>query len=1115
MIQSNSSNNPKDNQRDKLKKTIFKNIRQTANFSQYQKEQKLGNFLEMMKYTINKNGDTTKQLENLKEGMLPYLELQSPKLNELIQNIKQLDEQDQKVYGKKFKHFIFSDVKEGGYGAMVIGSALFLSDYDFALDYETRTTRQGNRKSYLKLKSKKGDSNSFAVLLSGSLVQSTFNNQIKKDILTRFNTRPDNIHGENLRIIVLDSGFKEGIDLFDVKYVHIFEPSMTIADLKQTVGRATRTCGQKGLQFIPNEGWNLYVYKYFTTIPTEVEDLLENGELKGKERLFDLALEYSSLDRGILNLSEQLFELGPQFAVDYELTQNIHQKEEHEFFKIPKEPHSAEISQKMLSVASTNQSGGVRKYSPRFENVRQVVCGGKCGLRSTKDIPLTTKSLQTIYLKLGMDRKRIPKVNSRAFFCQVLRTNEQYCKEVNKYWRKIVSIVPIINDVMKHISQGKTPTEKQKKYIAELMDIDEGILPADLPKSMIQSIRQSDIVSSVKSPTPRFSYEASRKPPSVMSIGEEIIEIQPASPVYANLEYEGSNKTSLRVSEKKRRIEDLSPSKIMGFRDMRDYIHTNFNSSDFIWPPLKIENRCGVVSSQSSKTLSKTQSKTQSQKGGNPTMIDFNPTQNFVRHYFTPSSAYKGLLLWHSVGTGKTCSAIATASSTFIEEDYTVLWVTRTTLKSDVWKNMFHQVCNVILQDKIRNGLILPSELNKQKRLISKNWIEPISYKQFSNLLDGKNQKLIQLLQERNGRQDILRKTLVIIDEAHKLYGGDLKASERPNMRVMERLIKKSYSNSKQDSVKLLIMTATPFTNSPMELFKLINLCKTRDFIPDVYADFEKEYLNQDKYFSKNGVKKLANQMSGYISYLNRENDPSQFAQPVFINVPVFMSYVPEEYKPYVMNKEKLPTLKEATEDIKQKIKDIKDAIKILVGKVKENKNVEKEFNKTRRAINKEAREKKTKCRQTHKGKPNKEKREECIERVDDELEMKIERLESEFERRMREIQTEDDDIYETIDKMNEEIENFNNKIIEVKEEIQEKKDKIKIYKEYMTQDVALKHRNKLDEKIKEFKQMKGGKRRRHTRNRRHPRRHPRRHTRKHPRRHPRRHPRHTRKYRR
>ena len=37
--------------------------------------------------------------------------------------------------------------------------------------------------------------------------------------------RPDNVYGENIRIILMDGGYKEGIDLFDIKYVHIFEPT--------------------------------------------------------------------------------------------------------------------------------------------------------------------------------------------------------------------------------------------------------------------------------------------------------------------------------------------------------------------------------------------------------------------------------------------------------------------------------------------------------------------------------------------------------------------------------------------------------------------------------------------------------------------------------------------------------------------------------------------------------------------------------------------------------------------------------------------------------------------------------------------------------------------------
>ena len=43
----------------------------------------------------------------------------------------------------------------------------------------------------------------------------------------------------------------------------------------------------------------------------------------------------------------------------------------------------------------------------------------------------------------------------------------------------------------------------------------------------------------------------------------------------------------------------------------------------------------------------------------------------------------------------------------------------------------------------------------------------PISYKQFTNLIEGKNKFYLDLV-KRNGKEDPLKKTLIIIDEAHK-----------------------------------------------------------------------------------------------------------------------------------------------------------------------------------------------------------------------------------------------------------------------------------------------------------------------------------------------------------
>lgn len=244
--------------------------------------------------------------------------------------------------------------------------------------------------------------------------------------------------------------------------------------------------------------------------------------------------------------------------------------------------------------------------------------------------------------------------------------------------------------------------------------------------------------------------------------------------------------------------------------------------------------------------------------------------------------------------THNTCSAIATATNSFEKEGYTILWVTRHTLKSDIWKNMFNQVCSIVLQEQIKEGLNLPDELVKRKKLLSKNWIEPISYKQFSNFLKGKNKALTEIIIERNGKEDPLKKTLVIIDEAHKLYAPDVSASERPDVDILKKMIHSSYSKSGKDSVRLLLMTATPYTADPIDLIKLINfLKKENEQFPETFDKFKDIYLDGSGMFSMEGTIRFLNEISGHISYLNRENDIRQFAYPIIHDVEVPISTTP------------------------------------------------------------------------------------------------------------------------------------------------------------------------------------------------------------------------------
>jgi superfamily II DNA or RNA helicase len=572
----------------------------------------------------------------------------SPKLKALFENIAKLDAHDMKHEGKLHKHMIFTDVGSSSHSTKIIASAFVAKGFTPIF----HGTKSGLRHHPLEtLQQTKW--NNFAVLTSKTMFDSPMNAHFKKQTLEMYNQRPENVHGENVRFIILSEAFKEGIDLFDVKYVHLFEPLTVPADERQAIGRGTRFCGQKGLMFHPQFGWPLHVYRYELSFNERMEKVFD------AKQLMELYLRYTDIDMKRVVFAAELDNLSALAAVDNQLTTNIHT------FKI-------------------------------------------------------------------------------------------------------------------------------------------------------------------NHPPPLFDGGALKKMP-------------------------------------------VPPPKVMKHKAMQRYIQTGFKQ--FAYPRVAMKNGCLPA------------------VGGNGDLIEFSPTQDFVRHYFQPASAYKGMLLYHAVGTGKTCTAIATATTSFDKEGYTILWVTRHSLKSDIWKNMFGQVCNLTLREKINNGALkLPHKIAGPMKYMSRNWVEPISYKQFSNMLLKKN-KIYEDMVCRNCVTDPLKRTLVIIDEAHKLYAPNVVGNEKPRMDILEEMIQNSYKTSGDNSVRLLLMTATPYTQDGMEMINLMNLLRPEAAqLPREFSEFSKAYLDDQGFFTAKGKVQYMDDMSGYISYLNRSSDARNFAYPVMNDVFVPLS---------------------------------------------------------------------------------------------------------------------------------------------------------------------------------------------------------------------------------
>lgn len=588
----------------------------------------------------------------------------SGKYTALLEKIRELDTLDMRDYGTKFKHFIFTDLRDSAFGAKAIAAFLIQGGYEFALAKE--------RSGRVVLKSSEpvaSGSQRFAILQSQPLWGMPLTVGLKKQILTTYNARTENIHGEQLRILVLDSRFKEGIDLFDVKYAHVMEEAIASSDLKQAVGRATRYCGQRGLPFIPGIGWTLNVFIYSTDIPG-IEPFTSTEQSIAAH---DLMLKHSELDLNLLTLTANLQQLAIYSAVDRPLTMKLH---------------------------------------------------------------------------LGEDAEE-----ERA----------------------------VSENFMAEFQQWSWPT-----------------------------------------PSAESACAASVKP-----------------------------------------------------------------------------------------------------KG---TAVDFTPTQSFLQQYFVPERPIKGILAWHSVGTGKTCSAIAVASGAFLAAGYRILWVTRNSLMSDVWKNVYDSVCYIPFRPATASQISPNLPFNANNRLIpftenrsspfnfeshlprlennSENpkpyhgsplirgganpvsplFMKPISYKMFQNALEKKNELGRALY--RQHPEDMLYKTLLVIDEVHKLHDGDLLPSEMASFSVIQSFIWKSYQVSGPMSVRPLLMTATPISDNPASMFDILNtLIPTPDRRLMPFQDFRHMYVQPNGRITPQGSVYFIHRAEGHISYLNREHDPSTFAIPVFQTV--------------------------------------------------------------------------------------------------------------------------------------------------------------------------------------------------------------------------------------
>jgi hypothetical protein len=712
----------------------------------------------------------------------------SPKLVALLKNIRKLDEEDMRVHKTHFKHYIFSDVK-AQHGARILTSAFFA--WGFRSVYKENT---------LELDDRVDDDNTFAFLPGSACWQKEVPSTLSKDVTKEFN-RVENKNGKYIRFIILDSKYKEGIDLKDVKYGHLFDP-LSSADEKQAIGRGARNCGQANMDFVRDEGWTLYIFEYKLMLPTFV---MEQYKLKGKD-MFEIITEtnpYTTEDEKAIfpKLMKELDYVGQVIAVDRLLTESIHAMSGG--MKLRSGNVTVNPGMKLRSGnVTTNNVVYVKKT--RKKRAIAPLPSPNAGQESPLPSPNAGQESPLPSPNAGQESP-LPSPNAGQESPLGSPVDDQVMREAEA---ERVETLLYLEDKYKHFP----PTDLQKKV-----------------KKAYKSLAAHKIVNACATTIQQLP----------------LLTVQELDALRTQL--------NVQLSDARNTEPELTALKT--FSDALDR------------QILKVNDEFGSLDARPLPSLS--------------------AAQQFIQEYVKPSMPTKGMLMWHSAGSGKTCAAVSMASTNFETAGYSIIWVTRASLKSEVQKNVFGEgKARDVICDHYNRALIEAGEDPPHK--YRPKWCGgPISYQTFSNFLNrlvDKHAKASETFYNKymnsvgedvyNIRKaDPLHKCLIVVDEAHKLYNGELAPNEAPDLDILETMIHESYEKSQADSVRVVLMTATPYSYSPLEYFKLMNLLR-EDTLPTDLATLKRD-LTADGRMKQELIRKF----DGYISYVDVSKDRSRFAQ--------------------------------------------------------------------------------------------------------------------------------------------------------------------------------------------------------------------------------------------
>ena len=330
--------------------------------------------------------------------------------------------------------------------------------------------------------------------------------------------------------------------------------------------------------------------------------------------------------------------------------------------------------------------------------------------------------------------------------------------------------------------------------------------------------------------------------------------------------------------------------------DLKDLYYPSLDDIDFNKKILALkEIRVHKINNYPDiKTINDFEEKANELCGG----FDKSSFQYLMAHYLSYRTPYRSLLLYYSVGVGKTCTAITIAESLLVNHnsyEEAKIWVILPGAIEGGFKNQIFDALRVMDFSTINNQCtgdtyVKLSQISKEtdikivekriKKLIKSRY-SFFTYEGFANFIET---NYIE-------KQRIVKDKVIIVDEAHNIRSG---GEDDENKKVYDALInvcKNGINN------RLVLLTATPMYNEPTDIYNLFNLLLINDKREHLY-DNNTKIFDSNNNLTSNAKKFISLMSSNYISYLKGKN-PFNFAfklSPKLSGIPVLEKVIPYKY---------------------------------------------------------------------------------------------------------------------------------------------------------------------------------------------------------------------------